>query len=664
MSSWGKKRSRDKFNNNRIRLVIAIIFLFGAITIYKMYIIQIVKYDLYSALALEQHQVINEIEPTRGKILLDDTGVNPNSDLFPIVTNKVFALVYAVPKELDKNKVGEIAENIYKIFHEENEKKEVEEYFEDQDSDKINSELKLLSYFLEEELNIKKGELLARLEILKNDNFFMEIRQGKIDEELEKRKIDIIETLLFKFNKQDDPYEPIAEKVDDETLEKLMKFKYKGIDYIKKKYRYYPEEKIFSHITGFFGHTGGSQKGLYGLEGFFNEELSGEVGVIRAERDATGRVSIVNDMEYDRAINGTDLILTVDRSIQYSVCTMLEKSVESHGADGGSIIVVEPYTGAIIAMCSYPNYNANRYFEEEEISVFNNPAIFNQYEPGSVFKTITMAAGLEEKKISTETIFNDKGFVMIEGWDKPIRNSDFATHGAHGWVDMNMVLQESLNTGIIFVKNKIGDDKFIDYVKMFGFGDKTGIELETEARGNISNLLRNYVRPIDSAVASFGQGISVTPLQMVMSYVAIANGGILMKPYVVKEMRGVDGEVMITQPKQIRRVVSEKTAILLGGIMTNVIEKGHAVRAAVDGYYVAGKTGTAQVPEKEKRGYSDRTIHTFVGFAPVEVPRFVILVKIDDPKDVIYAASSAAPLFGDIADYLLKYWQVPKERKK
>jgi cell division protein FtsI/penicillin-binding protein 2 len=227
---------------------------------------------------------------------------------------------------------------------------------------------------------------------------------------------------------------------------------------------------------------------------------------------------------------------------------------------------------------------------------------------------------------------------------------------------MVTVLSESLNTGAIFVEQRVGAEMFAQYVKKFGFGEKTGIELETEGISNIKNLERKKIRPIEAATASFGQGITATPLQIVTAYAAIANGGILMKPYLVAEIVSPHGERQKTQPKQIRRVIAEKTALLLAGMMVNVVDGGHAKRAGVKGYYVAGKTGTAQVPDKEKGGYSDRTIHTFVGFAPVEEPRFVMLVKLDDPKDVRFAASSAAPLFGQLAEFILNYYQVPKER--
>ena len=314
-------------------------------------------------------------------------------------------------------------------------------------------------------------------------------------------------------------------------------------------------------------------------------------------------------------------------------------------------------------MCSWPNYDPNDYGKVENINVYNNPAIFEQYEPGSIFKVITMAAGIDQEKVNPNSFYTDKGYVMIEGWPKPIRNSDYETHGGYGRVNMVTVLEESLNTGSIYIMEKISAKVFADYVINFGFGEKTGIELETEGVSNINNLKRKTIRPVEAATASFGQGITATPLQIVVAYSAVVNGGILMKPYVVSEIISSDGVKQITQPKQIRRVISEKVALLVTGMMVNVVDGGHAKLAKVGGYYVGGKTGTAQVADKEKGGYSkDKTIHSFVGFAPVEDPKFVMLVKLDDPKDVKFSASSAAPLFGQIAEFILNYYQVPKER--
>jgi len=435
-----------------------------------------------------------------------------------------------------------------------------------------------------------------------------------------------------------------------------------GISHTMFAYRFYPESELGSHTLGFVSLSQDEQRGRYGLEGFFDEELSGQFGSVKSERGADRNVIIVNDREYISPVDGDNLILTLDRSIQFAVCQKLNEIALRHGADGGTVIAVNPRTGAILAICSWPDYDPNNYKEVEDIKVYNNPAIFDEYEPGSVFKPITMAAGLDQEKITPQTTYNDEGQVMVKGWPKPIKNSDYDTHGGYGRVDMNNVLENSLNTGAIFAMQQIGPEVFSQYVKNFGFGEKTGIELETENSGNIRNLQSDNIQEVYAATASFGQGLTVTPLQMLMSYAAIANGGILMKPYIVKEIIHADGSKEITQSRQVRRVISEKAATLLSGMLANVVEGGHAIRAAVSGYYIGGKTGTAQVASGSVRGYGGQTIHTFVGIAPIDDPAFVMLVKLNDPKDVQFAASSAAPLFGELAGYLLDYLEVPKGR--
>jgi cell division protein FtsI/penicillin-binding protein 2 len=273
-----------------------------------------------------------------------------------------------------------------------------------------------------------------------------------------------------------------------------------------------------------------------------------------------------------------------------------------------------------------------------------------------------MAAALDQNKVSPSTTYSDSGQRMIEGWKKPIANSDFETAGAHGKVDMKTVLEKSLNLGAIFAMEQIGSKVFSEYVQKFGFGEATGIELSAESTGSISPLLRDKIRPIDAATASFGQGVAVTPLQMVMSYAALANGGVLMKPYLIKEIIKSDGTKVTTPPQELRRVVSSDAARTVSAMLAEVVEKGHSKLAGVSGYYVGGKTGTAQIPSSKGGYLESQYIHTFVGYAPVDKPRFVMLVKLDKPKGFQFAESSAAPIFGDIAAFLLNYYQVPKER--
>lgn len=624
---------------NRLKIVMAVIFLLFAALIFKLFNLQVAKYDLYFALASGQQQVFSKLEPERGKIFIQDNRELSGNNLYAVAVNKEFAEIYAVPEEIVNP--AEVAEKLYNILERERVEKEIDDYLNSKE-------------YASSTANIFNplGDNAGARE---------EYKKIKREAEIELKKKEIVDSYVKKLSKQNDSFEPIKKKVDDIVLAKIKNENIVGIKYLTEKYRYYTEGNNGAHIYGFVGYDGDTKIGRYGLEGFFNEELAGKMGSIKAERSANGNLIIINDREYNQPINGDDLVLTINRSIQYFACKKLDEAAKRHGAEGGSVIMMDPKTGAIIAMCSWPNYDPNSYNEVGDIKVYNNPAIFTAYEPGSTFKSITMAAGLDMGKVKPETAYTDYGSIMIDGWPKPIKNSDFETFGGHGVTNMTQVLEASLNTGAIFVVQKVGADSFKDYVKNFGFGEKTGIELETESEGNIISLTAKKVRPVEIATASFGQGITATPLQMIASFATIANGGVLMKPYIVGEIIKPNGIKEITQPKQIRRVISERASLLLTGMMVNVVENGHSKRAKVDGYYVAGKTGTAQVAEKS--GYSeDRTIHTFIGFTPSDDPKFVMLVKLDAPKDAPFAESTSAPLFGEIAEFALNYYQVPKER--
>ncbi len=652
LNSYKKEKNKIKKNkNNRLLILTAIIFLFAGALIYRLLSLQLFEHDFYVALAADQHLVQGDLEPKRGRIFIQDTDEDQKKSLYPIATNKDFAFIYAVPKKIKDAEM--VAEELYKIFNEKLVKEEVENLL---------SEDPLFSiFFPDKKISEDKGDNIQTEEwSIKETDDLKKILEIKREAEIELRHKEEIERYLQKLDKPGDPYEPIKRKVDDDALQKVLAIDTDGLAFFYEKHRYYPEKEMGSHLTGFVGFKEDKQVGRYGLEGFFDEELSGRAGFIKSERAANGELIIINDRELEEVKDGSNIILTIDRSIQFMVCKKLRESALRHGADGGTIIVMQPNTGAVIAMCSWPDYDPNNYNEVEDANVYNNPAIFDAYEPGSIFKSFTMAAAIDDGKVTPHTQYLDKGFDMIEGWDKPIKNSDYESHGGHGLVDMNTVLEKSLNTGTIFAMKKMGAETFATYIKKFGFGEKTGIELETEGISTIASLLRNNIRPVEAATASFGQGITATPLQIITAYSAIVNGGILMKPYLVSEIVSPGGNSYKTHPQQIRRVISERTSLLVSGMLVNVVDGGHAKKAAVDGYYVAGKTGTAQVAGRG--GYGNKTIHTFVGFAPVEDPKFVMLVKLDDPKDVQYSASSAAPLFGDLAKFILNYYQVEKER--
>lgn len=462
--------------------------------------------------------------------------------------------------------------------------------------------------------------------------------------------------LLDRISKIDDPYEPLKHGVEEAVVLEIEKLKIIGIDAVREPVRYYPFKNIGAHVAGFFGSDGKKNVGRYGIEGTFDRVLSGEEGFFEGEKDIAGRLIPIGRRKLKPAVNGSTVVLTIDRAIQYTACAKLNEAVLKHGASGGSVVIMEVSTGAILAMCGAPDFDPNDYRKVEDISVYNNPVTFDQYEPGSVFKAITMAAALDTGEITPELRYEDAGAVVIG--PHTIRNSDSK---AHGTKTMTQVLEDSLNTGAIFAARKVGIARFHDYVEAFGFGAPTGVEFNNEARGDIASLRSRG--EIYLATASFGQGISVSPMQMLTAFGAIANQGKLMKPYMVHEIRASNGTIEKTTPTVVREVISAHSATLLTGMLGSVVERGHGKRASAPGYYVAGKTGTAQIPRKDGPGYEPGgTIGTFVGFAPIENPKFVMLTRIDRPKDVQFAESSAAPLFGEIAKFLLQYFEVKPTR--
>lgn len=581
----------------RLRLSRAGLLAFGLILIIRLFIIQIVDNGIYRALASEQRDIYRQLFPERGEILIQD---RKTGERVPLATNKDLYLVYADPRLIDDPQL--VADQIAPL---------------------LGIEIPPLNPPLEKEGN--------------------EI-------------VDDYPQLLHRLSKADDPYEPLSHGVAEQDVEKIKELRILGIDAVREPTRYYPLERIGAHVAGFVGSDGTANKGRYGIEAAFEKELAGEPGFFEGERDVAGRWIPVGRRTLKEAKDGDSVVLTIDRAIQYTACTKLNEAVQSHGAQGGSVIVMEVKTGAILAMCGAPDFDPNAYASEKDVAVFNNPAVFGQYEPGSVFKVITMAAALDTEEVTPETVYEDTGEVRIG--PHTIRNSD---NKAHGKQSMTAVLAESLNTGAIFAARKVGRERLRDYVERFGFGVQTGIELPGEARGDIRALFERG--EIYLATASFGQGIAVTPIQIAAAVGAIAGGGTLMKPYIVEQMISADGAVTDYHPQALRQVISERASALLSGMMVTVVEGTHGRRAGVPGYYVAGKTGTAQIPNRDGGGYEPGAhIGTFAGFAPVENPEFVIVTRIDRPKDVRFAESSAAPLFGEIAQFLLQYFEVKPSR--
>lgn len=455
----------------------------------------------------------------------------------------------------------------------------------------------------------------------------------------------------------DDLYEPVMKGLETSQAEAILSKELPGVGLVKNWARFYPEKDVGGQLIGFVRmDEKGLGEGIYGLEGTFDSILAGRSGYIDAQKDAGGRRLMLDGGHVRQATNGADLILTIDRTMQYEVCKKVKAAVEHFQAAGATVVVLEPNTGAVMAMCSMPDFDPSDYGNVSDVGVFNNPATFVAYEPGSVFKAMTMAIGINAGKIGPDTTYTDPGVEKIDRFE--IKNSDEAAHGVQ---TMRQVLEKSLNTGTIFIQRKLGNEAFRKGVEQFGFGTSTGIELKPEGRGNISSLAKKS--EIFHATASFGQGITVTPLQLAIAYGAVANGGKVMRPYIIDEIVYADGTRKKTQPEVMSQPISSRTSNIMKGMLVSVVERGHGASAGLPGYYLAGKTGTAQVANPRGSGYLEGAIiSTFAGFAPAENPAFVMIVKMDRPKVGQWAESNASILFKDISAYLLSYLNVPFDR--
>jgi cell division protein FtsI/penicillin-binding protein 2 len=434
-------------------------------------------------------------------------------------------------------------------------------------------------------------------------------------------------------------FEVIKPELSEEEENKIKEKNLKGVYVQEKIVRYYPQRELASHVVGFLG---GEKKGQYGVEGFYDQILKGKEVLSEKEKGPFGFFS-PKQMEY----SGQNLVLTIDPAIQFRAEKILQQAQARLKFKKGEILVLDPLSGEIIALAQFPEFDPNHYSEIEDISVFRNDLVQATFEPGSVFKPIVMAAGLNEGVITPQTIYIDNGMVRIGKWQ--IYNYNQRVFGKQ---TMTGVLEKSINTGAVFAERQVGHNLFLEYIKRFGFFEKTNIDLQGEVYSENLELKKGY--EINFATASFGQGINVTPIQLARAFSVIANGGELITPHIVKT----------DQELEKKQVISRKTASELTAMLVSVIENGFGKAAGIDGYFVAGKTGTAQIAWPalgiQKSGYSDQTIQTFVGFAPAFDPKFLILIKLDNPATRT-AEYSAVPLFKELAKYIIDLWEIPPD---
>lgn len=560
----------------------------------RLFYLQVLKGDYYESAARNQQSVLSTVPPERGDIYLNSLAGSGSASVVPLALTRTWYNVWVAPKDIPIDRRAEIAQKLS--------------------------------------------------EFLKLDKTLVEERLAK----------------------ENDPYEPLKDKVDKEDILELEKLKYPGVFWKTAQDRYYPLGEFASQVVGFVSLTplddaspqGGTKDseikmGQSGLERFFDKTLRGETGYIAGFKKALGSL-ILPLSRVIKPKNGRDVYLTIDYNIQMTLERELKKAAEKYSAAGASGVVMDPKTGAILAMAAWPSFDPNKYNEVKDASVFLNPVTQLVFEPGSIFKPVTMATALDINVVSPDLTYFDTGEVTI-GADT-IRNSTLKSWGQQ---NMTQVLEKSLNTGAIFVVRRMPQGVWREYVDNFGFSEKTGITLSGEAKGDISNLKSGV--ELDWVTSSFGQGISVTPLAMIDAIAAIANGGELLKPYLVSKIVDND-EVVFTGERVVkRRVIKPSTGETLTKMLINVVKNGSGRQASIPGYSVAGKTGTAQVAGSQG-GYTEKTIHTFVGYSPAFNPAFVMLVKLDDPKGIQFSEGSVAPLFRSVGEFILHYMDVPPDQ--
>jgi stage V sporulation protein D (sporulation-specific penicillin-binding protein) len=475
-------------------------------------------------------------------------------------------------------------------------------------------------------------------------------------------------TLYTKITAPNRSYIPLVHGLSDQQTQEIQQSNLAGVYLSPEGTRVYPEGTLLSQVLGFVSYTatsGDEKVGRYGLEKQYETELAGTDGSLVTETSGAAqgtnglRGIFSGGQQFTPPTDGSNLLLTIDRSIQNEAESVITQAVTKNGADSGTAIVADPKTGAILAMAGYPDFDPNNYNTVTDQSDFSNQATMENFEPGSTFKAITMSAALDAGAVTPTTTYNNTDSVVVDG--ATIKNAEATDIGQ---TTMTEVIDHSLNTGAIYAENALGNDKFTDYVKKFGFGQPTNIDL-SENVGDISNIEGTNIADtpqVQFDTASFGQGITVTPIQMVQAYMAMANNGTMMQPYIVDSIIHPDGTVQKTQPKVVGQPITAKTSQEISAMLVDDIDNGYGKEAGVAGYALGGKTGTAQVAVNGKYLPNDN-IGSFIGYGPVEDPRFVIAVIVDHPRDVAFAETTADPAFHDIASFILNYYQIAPTRK-
>ncbi len=465
------------------------------------------------------------------------------------------------------------------------------------------------------------------------------------------------EEFTTKAEKSHDPYEEIATKLTKEQADGIAAQKIAGVDIYKEKWRFYPGGALFSHGIGFVGFKGKELAGRYGLERFYNDTLSRKKDTAYVNFFAEVFTNITDRFFENQSKEG-DVVLSIEPSVQNFLETTLggvDKKWQSAFSGG---IILDPKTGAIYAMALSPDFNINQFQKEESVDVFQNKIVESVFEAGSVVKPLVMAAALDAGVVTPKTTYTDKGFIDVD--DRTFSNFDKVGRGPN--TSMQDVLTQSLNTGMVFVMQKLGKEKFREYMFNYDLAEKTGIDLPNEITGLLSNL--KTPSNVAYATASFGQGIAITPIAEAKAFASLANGGYLITPHVVKQVRYTNGtkkDIVYEKGRQVLKPETSEaiTRMLTVAFDTNVKEHN----TLLSHYSIAGKTGTAQVAKEQGGGYyDDKHFHSFFGYFPAHDPRFLVVLFTSDPKGVKFASQTLIPPFTDVARFLISYYDIPPDR--
>ncbi len=423
-----------------------------------------------------------------------------------------------------------------------------------------------------------------------------------------------------------------------------------GLGFETEPKRLYPNDTIAAHVLGFVNDAGAGQ---YGVEGAYDALLRGIPGRLVVERDPKDRELAIGLRIARPPVSGADLTLSLDLAVQTSAERALREALQKEKAPGGSVVVLDPRSGAIIALASSPTYDPALVAKADPQSL-QDRAVSWAFEPGSTMKAITIAAAVDAKLVTPNTTYEDKGYAVIGG-----RRLNNAQGKVYGTTTVTQILERSANAGAVFVGEKLGAERLRTALETFGFGRATGVDLAAEATGDVRPLAEWY--PVDVGTVSFGQGVAVTPLQLAAAYAVIANGGILYQPYVVAARRDADGEHR-TAPVAVRRAVGADTAAILRTMLTSTVDNGIAKGASIPGFSVAGKTGTAQIPGEDGRYVDDAYISSFAGFVPASDPRYVVVVVLERPQSKLLGTVTAMTAFKSIATDALRNARVQPDR--